>query len=131
MTERRWRITTPQWPIMHVILQGISRDQFMARHHANHVNVAYADPEDQTYVSVSGTARLVKDKAKLKELWSPIYKTWFPQGLRDPDVTLLKVDVTEAEYWDSPGNVISSIMVAFALATGARVDYGEHKKVSF
>jgi hypothetical protein len=41
-TQRRWRSTTPQWPIMHVILQGMSRDQFMARHHSNHVSVAYA-----------------------------------------------------------------------------------------
>jgi hypothetical protein len=41
-TQRRWESTTPQWPIMHVILQGTSRDQFMARHHSNHVSVAYA-----------------------------------------------------------------------------------------
>jgi hypothetical protein len=41
-TQRRWLSTTPQWPIMHVILQGIRRDQFMARHHSNHVSVAYA-----------------------------------------------------------------------------------------
>jgi hypothetical protein len=40
-TERRWRITTPQWPIMHAVLYGISRDQFMARHKANHIQVAY------------------------------------------------------------------------------------------
>jgi hypothetical protein len=41
-TQRRWRSTTPQWPIMHVILQGIGRDQFMGRHHSNHVSVSYA-----------------------------------------------------------------------------------------
>jgi L-fucose isomerase-like protein len=41
-TERRRRSTTPQWPIMHVILHGVTRDQFMARHRANHVSVAYA-----------------------------------------------------------------------------------------
>lgn len=41
-TERRWRMTTPQWPIMHAVTYGISRDQFMARHKANHINVAYA-----------------------------------------------------------------------------------------
>jgi hypothetical protein len=41
-TERRWKATTSQWPIMHVIMDGVSQDQFMARHHANHVNVAYA-----------------------------------------------------------------------------------------
>jgi len=41
-TERRWRITTPQWPMMHAVLDGVSRDQMMARHKANHVLVAYA-----------------------------------------------------------------------------------------
>jgi len=41
-TERRWRETTPQWPIMHAVLDGISRDQMMARHKANHIQVVYA-----------------------------------------------------------------------------------------
>jgi hypothetical protein len=41
-TQRRWQITTPQWPIMHAVLHGVSRDQMMARHKANHINVAYA-----------------------------------------------------------------------------------------
>jgi hypothetical protein len=41
-TERRWRATTPQWPIMHAVLYGITRDQMMARHKANHIQVAYA-----------------------------------------------------------------------------------------
>ncbi len=40
-TERRWRITTPQWPVMHAVLYGISRDQMMAKHKANHIQVAY------------------------------------------------------------------------------------------
>ncbi|MBN9633425.1 MAG: fucose isomerase [Actinobacteria bacterium] len=41
-TERRWQATNPEWPIMHAVLHGVDRDQFMARHKANHVNVAYA-----------------------------------------------------------------------------------------
>jgi len=41
-TERRWRISSPQWPIMHAVLHGVNRDQMMARHKANHVNVVYA-----------------------------------------------------------------------------------------
>jgi len=41
-TERRWQETTPQWPIVHAVFQGVSQNQFMARHRANHVNVAYA-----------------------------------------------------------------------------------------
>lgn len=41
-TERRWRETTPQWPIMHAVLEGVSRDQMMARHKSNHIQVVYA-----------------------------------------------------------------------------------------
>jgi L-fucose isomerase-like protein len=41
-TEERWRLTTPQWPIMHLVMNGITRDQFMARHKANHIQVVYA-----------------------------------------------------------------------------------------
>ena len=41
-TERRWRITTPQWPMMHAVLCGVSRDQMMAKHKSNHIQVAYA-----------------------------------------------------------------------------------------
>ena len=48
-TERRWRETTPQWPIMHAVLQGISRDQMMARHKSNHIQVVYAPNEKQAH----------------------------------------------------------------------------------
>jgi hypothetical protein len=41
-TEERWKLTTAEWPIMHAVLQGVTRDQFMARHKANHIQVAYA-----------------------------------------------------------------------------------------
>jgi hypothetical protein len=42
-TERRWKSTTPEWPIMHAVLDGVTRDQFMARHKANHIQVVYCD----------------------------------------------------------------------------------------
>jgi L-fucose isomerase-like protein len=45
-TERRWRSTTPQWPIMHAVTYGITRDQMMARHKSNHIQVAYAPSAD-------------------------------------------------------------------------------------
>jgi L-fucose isomerase-like protein len=57
-TERRLKSVTPQWPIMHTLLHGISRDQFMARHHANHVNVAYAE-------SAEGADKLLAAKAAM------------------------------------------------------------------
>jgi hypothetical protein len=48
-TDRRWKETTPQWPIMHAVLKGISRDQMMARHKANHIQVVYAPSEKQAH----------------------------------------------------------------------------------
>jgi hypothetical protein len=45
-TNRRWQATTPQWPIMHAVTYGVSRDQMMARHKSNHIQVAYADSAD-------------------------------------------------------------------------------------
>jgi L-fucose isomerase-like protein len=48
-TERRWQITTSQWPMMHTVFPGITRDQFMAQHCSNHIQVAYAPDETQAY----------------------------------------------------------------------------------
>jgi hypothetical protein len=48
-TERRWKETTPQWPIMHAVFDGVSRDQMMARHQSNHIQVVYAPDEAQTH----------------------------------------------------------------------------------
>jgi general stress protein 26 len=66
------------------------------------VNVSYANPGDNLYVSVSGNAELVRDAKKIKDLWNPLYKAWFPDGLDDPELALLKVHVNNAEYWDAP-----------------------------
>src|SRR5580704_11240136 len=57
-TERRWKATTSQWPIMHTLLKGITRDQFMGRHHANHVNVAYAETEEQADQALASKAAM-------------------------------------------------------------------------
>jgi hypothetical protein len=46
-TNRRWQATTPQWPIMHAVIYGVSRDQMMGRHKANHIQVAYANSADE------------------------------------------------------------------------------------
>ncbi len=69
--------------------------------HDRHVNVAYASPEDNRFVSVSGLGRLVRDREKAAELWSPVLKAWFPDGVDTPGLGLLRVEVTLAEYWDS------------------------------
>jgi general stress protein 26 len=108
--------------------QSSAKIQEVEREHQ--VNVSYAAPDDQRYVSVSGTARLVRDPAKAKELWNPFLKTWFPKGLDDPDLALLKVEVKKAEYWDSPSSTMLHL-VGFvkAMVTGERPDMGENEKL--
>jgi general stress protein 26 len=90
------------------------------------VNVAYANPDDQAYVSVSGRAAVLDDREKARELWNPVYRAWFPGGLDDPDLRVLRVDVTGAEYWDSPsGTLVQLIGFAKAVATGERYEAGK------
>ena len=60
-TERRWRITTPQWPIMHAVLYGVSRDQLMARHKSNHVQVAYAPDAEGANRALAAKAAMFRE----------------------------------------------------------------------
>ncbi len=97
----------------------------------NRVNVAYSDPDDNTYVSVSGRGEISKDRQKIEELWNPVLKAWFPKGLDDPNLCLLKVSVEEAEYWDSPNSTIVQLAgFVKALVTGQQAKGGEHGKVN-
>ena len=96
----------------------------------NRVCVAYSKPTENVYLSISGAAKVVKDRAKIEELWSPILKAWFPDGLDDPSLCLLKVEVEQAEYWDAPSSkIVQLFQMAKALATGQEADYGENKKI--
>jgi len=60
-TERRWRITTPQWPIMHAVTYGVTRDQMMARHKSNHVQVAYAPDADRANLALASKAATFRE----------------------------------------------------------------------
>ncbi len=90
-----------------------------------------ADPNDHLYVSVSGAVSIVKDRDKIEELWNPAYKAWFPDGLDDPTICLLKVNVEQAEYWDSNSSAIVHIIgFVKALVTGERAQGGENEKIN-
>ena len=66
-----------------------------------HVNVAFMDPTLHRYVSVSGYCELVRDRVLAKELWDPGYASWFPGGVDDSDLILMKVHIRQAESWDA------------------------------
>ncbi|HWP18539.1 MAG TPA: pyridoxamine 5'-phosphate oxidase family protein [Burkholderiaceae bacterium] len=85
------------------------------------VNIAYASPERDRYVSIAGFARFVQDPAKVRELWDPACEAWFPNGPEDPDLGLLAVHIDHAEYWDvQDSKMVQLFKRAKAALTGHR-----------
>ncbi|WP_028644336.1 pyridoxamine 5'-phosphate oxidase family protein [Nocardioides sp. URHA0020] len=82
-----------------------------------------------SWVAVTGTAAVVDDDAKLKELWNTFAEAWLPGGPEDPNAVLIKVDVERGEYWDTPGGKVASL-ISFAKTklTGDTYD-AEHGQV--
>jgi general stress protein 26 len=99
-------------------------------HNTPQVNLAYAKSDSSAYVSMSGRAELVRDRAKIEELWNPLYKAYFPDGLDDPKLALIHVTAQSAEYWDSPSSpVVRLLGMAKAALTGSRDQQGENATV--
>src|SRR6201990_3463502 len=93
------------------------------------INLSFADAGDQKYVSVTGTAVVSNDRAKIKQLFTTPAKAWW-NSADDPNIRVLKITPDDAEYWDSPGAVISYVKMAAAAVTGTRPDIGTNRKVS-
>jgi general stress protein 26 len=68
-------------------------------HHS--VNVSYTDPANGKFISVTGRARVVRERALMREMWSSKLTPWFPKGADDPELVLLRIEVFEAEIWQS------------------------------
>ena len=96
------------------------------------VGLQFVDTHKDLYVSLSGEAVLEHDRVRMDALWSPIMKAYFPLGLDDPDLVLLRVDVFKAEYWDvKESKPVQLFKMARAIAKGERAtDLGEHRTVS-
>ena len=95
------------------------------------VGVTYADSHHQLYVSLSGTAEVVRDKSEIQAHWGEAMRTWFPKGVDDPDIAILKVDVEQAEYWDAPNSTMVHLFgYVKAVATGQPPHPGGNEKVA-
>lgn len=95
------------------------------------INLSYTKPDDNRFVSISGTSEIVDDRQKMKDLWNPFVKAWFPNGPEDPNVTLLKVNVQKAEYWDGPSSkVVMLAHMAKSAITGKTDVPGENEKLN-
>jgi general stress protein 26 len=96
------------------------------------VGLQFVDTHKDLYVSLSGEATLERDRVRIEGLWSPMMKAYFPDGKDDPELTLLRVDVYKAEYWDvKESKPVQLFKMARAMVKGERpTDLGEHRTVT-
>ena len=92
------------------------------------VNVCMQDK--RRFVSVTGVARLVKDRALIDKLWSETWKVWFPKGKDDPSLRILAVEPSEAAYWDGTGleGVTYLFEMAKAYVTGRKAESDDDER---
>lgn len=105
------------------------KNKEIASHHD--VNLSYADPKTNTYVSITGEAEIIRDEQMNKKLWNPIYQAWFPSGLEDTELRLLKVKMHTAEYWDTTSSeMVRLYKIVDAVLSGEPYQAGENAKIS-
>jgi general stress protein 26 len=91
-----------------------------------HVTLAFAEPSDSKYITLKGRASINQDHAKIHELWNPMYKAWFPKGEDDPEIAVLRVNITEGDYWEASGSkLVMGVKYIAAAVTGGKVPIGE------
>ena len=91
--------------------------------HQPEVNVSFADPDNSTWVSVSGRAERVVERARIHALWNPMVQAWFPAGPEDEHVVLVRVMPHAAEYWDAnDSKMVRMFAMAKAAVTGSTPD---------
>lgn len=89
------------------------------------VQLLYANNSNYEYLSIYGNATIITDRNKIKELWTPIAKTWFHEGKDDPTITLIKVEPHDAHYWDTKSNkMVSLLKIAVGAIVGKTLDNG-------
>jgi general stress protein 26 len=96
----------------------------------NQLNLTFTDEGNGKFVSLSGSSTLLHDQTKIDAWWSPMMKTWFPEGPHDPSLALLRVEVQGGEYWSSSSSAVVRFTthVISALA-GKEIALGENKTV--
>jgi general stress protein 26 len=86
------------------------------------VQLFYSHPSKSSYMVLNGKAEISFDKDKIKEYWSPLVKTWFKEGIDDPNISLIKVNTKSAYYWDVAGNqMINFFKMIASVATGSNL----------
>jgi general stress protein 26 len=98
--------------------------------HDMRVSVGYSEPAKNIYVVVAGRARLLRDRALAAQLWIPTQRAWYPKGLEDERLSVLRVDLERAEYWERGGRASSLLAALTAAVTGRQAVVGVDRKLS-
>lgn len=94
------------------------------------VNVSFAEPEENVYVSVSGQAERVVERVRIHAMWTPAVQAWYPHGPDDPHVMLVRVVSHAAEYWDASASAMVQLFkIARTVPTASVPDEGEHARI--
>lgn len=93
----------------------------------SNVNVAYAGTDADSYVSIAGKAHLSCDRSRLEQFWSPLAKAWFPGGVDDPDLLLLEVKITHAEFWNVKDSKVTQLFKMARAAVSGEPPSGMHE----
>jgi len=83
--------------------------------HGARSSLIFQSDAKNAYLQLEGRAAEVRDREKMQELYTPLLKTWFPEGLDDPHLTLIRFDADSGHFWDSPGGMFQ-VLGAFAKA---------------
>lgn len=94
------------------------------------VNLSFVEPDDNIFVSISGRAERVVDRARIRDMWNPAVQAWFPAGPDDPHAMLVRVVTDSAEYWDATSSTMVQLyQMAKAVLTGTTPEHTEHAKL--
>jgi general stress protein 26 len=114
----------------HGALWYLTKSDFPEQVTLDSVVVSFADSAKSKYVSFSGAGRVVYDRVRIAALWSPMAKPWFPEGVDDPTLVALRIDVSRAEIWDGPSSrVVRLLAMAASVVAGEPIGLGSHKEV--
>jgi len=98
--------------------------------HGQQCNLSFSNPSKSSFLSLSGSAQLIRDKSIIQKRWNPALKAWFPNGTDEPDIALLRVSCERAEFWDAPSSLVAhAVSFVKGQVTGQVADPAEHRRV--
>lgn len=106
-------------------------DTYQNLQNDNNITIIYSDAKNYNFLTVSGEAEISRDKSRIEKYWNKMVEAWFEKGQEDPRIRVLKVNTTDAYYWDNKTNkLVTFLKVAASAVTGEKLDIGRQGSLS-